>query len=74
MQDDLDLRSYPELGDGAVIYLLSRNPLSLRIYNVQLDTPVESTVKFGQEILASYHSSLILEKFVLSCRSSQCKL
>ena len=52
MQDDLDLRSYSGLGDGAVIYL-SRTPLLLKIYNVQHNTPVELTVKFGQDILAS---------------------
>ena len=56
MQDDLDLHSYSGLGDGAVIYLtITRTPLLLRIYNLQHDTPVEFTVKFGREVLASFH-------------------
>ena len=57
MQDDLDLRSYPELGNGAMIYLLRRS-LVLRICNLLLD--IEFTVTFGHDILVSIKTDYTL--------------
>ena len=49
MGDDQTLRSYPGLGDGAVIYLV-RRPLSLRICNLLQATPTEFSVTLGHNI------------------------
>ena len=50
MQDDLDLSSYSELRDGAIIYLLRRS-IVLKINNLLPDAPDEFTVTFGHDIL-----------------------
>ena len=54
LRDDCLLSSYPGITDGAMIYL-SRNPLSLCIYSLLRDTPVEVHIKVGHEIKVRYN-------------------